>query len=121
MSFGTDLKRWKEKVEFASHEVFVNTASAAHSSIQNGSTVTGAPGQPVDTGNLKSSWQLNFTSPTAAEITTNVVYAKGIEEGISSHGTPITFRSSVGGAHSVALTRANLQRLVDDEARKLAR
>jgi hypothetical protein len=108
-------------VEFKTHEVFVNTVSAVHNSIQNGSPVTGAPGQPVDTGNLKASWQVNFIDAVTASVTTNVEYAPSIEDGVSyAHGgTPITQRSTVGGFHSVALTRAGIQALADDEARKL--
>ena len=121
MSFGQDLRRFQEKVEFRTHEVFVETASEVHSGIQNGSPITGAPGQPVDTGNLKASWQLRFEDRDHAVIQTNVAYAESIEDGISyAHGgAPLTLRSSVGGFHSVALTRAGIQRIVDAVTRRL--
>ena len=48
---------------------------------------------------------------TVATISTNVEYAPAIEE--NTRGA--TLRSQVGGWHSVALTRAGFQRLVDVE------
>lgn len=120
MSFASDVRAWTLKVETRTQDVFVNTASAALESIRSGSAVTGAPGQPVDTGNLKGSWNLTMESPTTALIQTNVAYAPAIEDGVGPHG-PLTLRSTVGGFHSVALTRAGLPRIVDDETRKAAK
>ena len=39
---------------------FANVGSAMQASIQDGSPVTGAPGQPVDTGYLRATWTLSF-------------------------------------------------------------
>lgn len=131
MSFADDLKRWTEKVQTKSHAVFVNTASAALESIRSGSPLTGAPGQPVDTGTLRASWHLTFESPTRALISTNIAYAPVIEEnartaydpnGVQPKRAPSTdggtrrIKSTVGGHHSVRQTRVNLQRIVDAEA-----
>jgi hypothetical protein len=69
----------------------------------------------VSTGNLKASWQLTFESPDAALISSNVEYAEIIEDNIRG----ATLRSKVGGFHSVKLTIAGWQRLVEDETRKL--
>ena len=122
MSFSDDLNKFTVKVEARTKDVFVQTAAHAHRSIQTGSATTGAPGQPVDTGNLKASWQLNFVAPLVAEITTNVEYARSIEDGISyAHGgTPLTLRSAVGGFHSVAQTIAGINNIVEEETRKVA-
>lgn len=87
-------------------------ASAVHESVQTGSPITGAPGQPVDTGFLRASWQLSFPSKDVAEISTNTEYAEAIENGVGPHG-PMTVKSPVGGFNSVALTRMNFDRLVD--------
>lgn len=111
-----DLKTWAAKVEANLHLIFLNTATAVRDSVVEGSPVTGAPGQPVDTGNLKSSWQLGFPEPGVAEISTHVEYAPAIEEGVGPHG-PMTLRSQVGGFHSVALTRSNFDKLVEDVTR----
>lgn len=107
---------------------FVNAASHALVSIQSGSPVTGAPGQPVGQygpgynqgsvgGTLKASWQLEFDSPTSARISTNIVYARGIEDGVGPHG-PITLRSTVGGFHSVKLTVAGFSKILMVEMAK---
>ena len=117
--FADSLNRFTAKVKADTQAVFVNTASAALDSIQNGSPVTGSPGQLVDTGNLKASWQLNFDTPTSALILTNVVYARQMEDG-TRDGRALTQRSPTGGFHSVALTIAGLDRLVEAETVKMA-
>ena len=115
--FGSRLSAWTQKVERMSRDTFVNVASAVKSSITDGSPLTGAPGQPVDTGNLKSSWVLAFETPDVAVITTNVEYAPIIEHNVRN----ATLRSQVGGFHSVALTTANFDRLVAAEVAKGAK
>jgi hypothetical protein len=92
-------------------DLFVGSATEALRSIQEGSELTGAPGQPVDTGALKASWQLVFDDPNHATIGTNLVYAEPIEDGVGKYG-PLTLRSSVGGFHSVKQTAANFDRIV---------
>ena len=91
-------------------EVLLGVGTEALRSIQEGSELTGAPGQPVDTGALRASWQL---IPRADSLTigTNVVYAEAIEDGIGKYG-PLVLRSQVGGFHSVAQTVANMDRIV---------
>ena len=116
MSFASDLAAFRAKVEARQQAVFVNTAVAVKDSITVGSPVTGAPGQPVDTGNLLGSWQLAFLAQDVAEISTAVEYAPAVEEGVGPHG-PMTLRSAVGGFHSVALTRAGFDLLVNDVVR----
>jgi hypothetical protein len=49
----------------------------------------------VDTGALRNSWQLQFESPTAALISTNVEYAPIIEDNVRG----VTFKNH--GPHSV--------------------
>lgn len=110
--FREDLKRFITKVGARNRDIFVNTVSEASNSIVNGSAITGAPGQPVDTGNLKASWQTTFESPSLAQISTKVVYAPQIEDG-TREGRALTLRSKVGGFHSVALTIAGLRRIVE--------
>jgi len=112
--FADDIRRFGLVVETRSTEVFAGIVSALQDSIQNGSVVTGSPGQPVDTGNLRASWHSTFETPTKAIVSTNVVYAPSIEDGVSyAHGgTPMQLRSEVGGFHSVALSVAGFDRLV---------
>lgn len=91
-------------------------------SVVDGSEITGAPGQPRDTGFLASSFVPRRISSLEWEITTNVVYAPAVEEGQQQpyvRGSklitprPMQFQSAVGGAHSVALTRASWDRIAD--------
>lgn len=90
--------------------------SLAWRSIVVGSAITGAPGQPVDTGALKASWMIEWAGSWVATITSTLIYAALIEAGIGRFG-PLTLRSRVGGFHSLALTAAGWQRLVDAAAR----
>lgn len=120
MSFEGELQRWTERVQSQSRDVFVRTVMAAHASIVEGSPVSGAPGQPVDTGNLKGSWQVTIEG-NVGRIVTNVIYAPQIEHGISWRGKPLVLRSQVGGFHSVALTRAGFPRLVEQVTAEVAR
>lgn len=118
MSFEGDLNKFSAKVERMTDEVFLGVVDECHRSVVEGSEITGAPGQPVDTGVLKGSWIKSFTSPTEAIISTNVVYARPIEDGVGKYG-PLTLRSKVGGWHSVALTIMGFERVVDYVTRKV--
>lgn len=93
-------------------DVFPDVVMETKRSIVEGSEITGASGQPVDTGNLRASWHDDRVAQLIAEITTNVVYAEPIEEGIGPHGA-LTLRSEVGGFHSVKQTVAGFHRIVD--------
>ena len=116
MSFESDLAAFAAKTEAKRRAVFVNTVSAVQDSVVNGSAVTGAPGQPVDTGTLKDSWRLDFDGADSALISTKVEYAPVIEDNLRG----ASLRSQVGGFHSVKLTVAGFERLVDAEVAKVA-
>lgn len=90
----------------------VRVAENMHASIVWGSQVTAAPGQPVDTGDLKRSWQLTFQDASHARSASGLEYAPDIERAVGPHGK-LTLRSAVGGFHSRDLTRTGFQRLVD--------
>jgi hypothetical protein len=105
-----------DTIESRFMRVFRGVAQDTYESIVVGSPVTGAPGQPVDTGALRASWQLTFPKRTRAEIMTRQVYAAAIEDGVGRHG-PLTLRSQVGGFHSVKLTIGNFDLLVEDVVR----
>jgi hypothetical protein len=120
MSFGADLRRFVMHTQQMTQEVFRGVAHECHRSIQEGSEITGAPGQPVGGhqpgrtyvgGALKASWILGFDSPSVASITTNLAYAKQIEDG-SREGRELTLWSPVGGWHSVKLTVVGYPRIV---------
>lgn len=115
MSAADDMRRIGRNAQRDYHDVFTRTVDLAHDSIQNGSPLTGAPGQQVDQGTLRASWQKWYPSSTEAMIATDRPYAQQEEDGISyAHGgKPIVQRSQVGGPHSRKLTVAGMQRIVD--------
>lgn len=114
MTFRDDINQFKRKVKAESQALFVNVVSHAHESIVNGSPVTGAPGQPVDTGNLRDSWQIMWEAATRALIVTNVSYARIVEDNLRG----VTFKNH--GPHSVKLTIAGLARIVAAERARMA-
>jgi hypothetical protein len=115
VTFSGDLKKFSLKVEARTQEDFVDITTEVQRSLVEGSEITGAPGQPVDTGNLKSSFVSRFLSPLSWTVETNVEYAQSIEDGISyAHGgIPMTLRSPVGGFHSGKQTVAGFQKIVE--------
>ena len=121
MGYGEDMARAVRNATSATKEVFVGTVLALHESIKVGSPVTGAPGQPVDTGNLRNSWGFEFDSDTSALISTPVEYAAAVEDGVGPHGPVQYGNSGVGGSHSVALTVMGAPRVVELEAERVAR
>lgn len=86
-------------------------------SVVRGSELTGAPGQPVDTGNLRSSWTPSTIAPGVRELTTNVEYARFIEDG-GNDLAAFNLRSEVGGFHSVKLTEAAWPDIVEFARKK---
>lgn len=115
MSFDADLTKFSRKMETNSAEIFLGTGEECLRSIVEGSEITGAPGQQVDSGELKGSWQRWFTSPTEQIIATDKPYALQEEDGISyAHGgKPIVQHSAVGGPHSTKLTVAGFSKIVE--------
>lgn len=89
----------------------------AHESIVNGSPITGAPGQPVEEGDLRDSWVKEQTSPTTGSVLSDSEYALQNETGVKAGGGVFVQRSTSGGRFSVALTRRNFQSLVEHAAR----
>ena len=118
MSFESDIERFARKVEQRQRDIFIHATNEVQRSIVDGSELTGAPGQPVDTGDLRASWQPRFTGPWTWRTATDLIYARPIEEGIGPHG-PIRLRSRVGGFHSVKLTRNGWPNIVDEATRKV--
>jgi len=133
--FADDLKLFADKVHRRGRQVFVGSVVAVHESVVEGSPLTGAPGQPVDTGFLKSSWIPAFPGEWLGEVSTNVSYAPVVEAGgdrslYDARGVDRPPRkqipgstnykgpSVVGGPHSVALTRASWDRIVESEVTK---
>ncbi len=117
MTFARDAERFTVKLDRATRAVYVATAAAVQESVKTGRPETGAPGQPVDIGNLRNSWTLDV-GPAVATIATNAAYARAIEDGVGRFG-PLTRRSRVGGFHSVKLTIAGFDRLLRSVVREV--
>lgn len=122
MGFKDDVNRFGDKAARRIRAVHHEAVFTAHRSITLGSPLTGAPGQPVDTGRLRNSWQISILSPGNARIATRVKYARSIEDGVSyAHGgVKLTLRSQVGGFHSLKMTVANWDRIVRDANRRVS-
>ncbi|HTG26119.1 MAG TPA: hypothetical protein VK681_39340 [Reyranella sp.] len=137
MGFGDDLARFQAKVEHRALDVHNRVCELAFQSIVNGSAITGAPGQPVDTGFLKGSWHNLILGPLARQIVTNAIYAPDIEDGarkgraargigegdsqdlVGEPDIELHLRSQVGGFHSVKLTRLGWEKLVAQAVREV--
>lgn len=115
MNWSPALQTFARKYEKRQRDIFHRVVQLVFESIVEGSTTTGAPGQPVDTGNLRGSWTIRYLSPTVAQISTGVGYAIHIENRVNG----MTLRSSVGGFFSVALTRAGFQKIVEQATREV--
>ncbi len=109
MSFAADIQRFTMQTDRRLHDVFVRCTEEVQRSVVEGSEITGAPGQPVQTGALRASWIPQFIDRNTWQTSTNLTYAPIIEE--NQRGA--TLRSQVGGFHSVAATVAGWVRIVD--------
>ncbi len=123
MSFEDDCNEFSEKVEKRQAILFFDVANDLHNSIKEGDPITGSPGQPVDEGDLKASWQARHLEPFLFKTSTVQSYARQIEDGeredASGQLKDLTLRSEVGGFHSVKITRVGFQKLVNAAAKRL--
>ena len=145
MSYRDDVARWVAKVKATTQDVTVSSALKVHESIVAGSALTGAPGQPVDTGYLRTSWVLGIggtpTFPTAGDASDAPAAGTGtatppsppqhvgVRPYVAEIVTNVRYapyieeglrgqRSTVGGPGSVKLTRAAWPRIVANAVRE---
>lgn len=119
MSIKDDLNRHRVNTKKAANGAFVTATETVHLSIVDGHPITGALGQPIQSGDLRNSFDPSFLSRYLWRDVTNLIYAQYIEEGIrrqhwKNPGEPLIKRSIKGGFHSVKMTRSAWQRIVDD-------
>jgi hypothetical protein len=114
MSAADEVARAMLRLRGLTQDIFTDVVLEAAVSITDGSAITGSPGQPVDTGALRASWQVEEDAPLVATIGTNLEYAQAIEDGVGPHG-PRAYgkKNNIGGSHSRALTIAGMPRIVD--------
>jgi hypothetical protein len=124
--FRNGLTRFSVKIFRMERDIFTGSTEVVHESITDGHAVTGAPGQPVGQygpgyhegrvgGALKASWTPAFVDRDTWQDTTHLDYALQEEDGISyAHGgVAAEHRSTIGGRHSVKMTRAAWPRIVE--------
>ena len=120
MTWEGDIENFINVLRAKQLRVHLEVANRIHASITHGSATTGAPGQPVQSGNLINSWKVIRISPFLTQVSTGVIYAPAIEDGVGgATGTSLQVRSEVGGFHSVKMTRAGFQDLVNEVARQV--
>lgn len=120
MSFASDMKGFSIKIEKMTPAIMVGVTNRIHQSIVgtgSADPLTGAPGQPVDTGFLRNSWTVSVTGGVGT-VQTNAAYAVPIEHGVGPHG-PMKVRSAVGGFHSVKMTIAHASLIQAEVVRTL--
>lgn len=124
MSFSDDVRKFADDFRRKHDAVFAGVVTEVHRSIVEGSQITGAPGQPVDTGHLRQSWNISFPDPHTAIVSTNVEYALIIEQNLrgakvsskDKYGKP---KPKIGGFHSVALTFMGFDKIVEHVVRRI--
>lgn len=123
LDFDKQVRAFGELSRRRALDVVVIAGLEVTRSVVEGSELTGAPGQPVDRGDLRKSW-IFAPRPDGFELTTNFDYAPFIEAGGNSRGPfappPTGTRtrngrlvsSQVGGFHSVKLTASGWSRIL---------
>lgn len=124
--FAEGLDRFAVRVKTKAQLIHEADVAKTYTSIVFGSELTGAPGQPVGPDDpphehLRESWKTQAESPTRTAIFTESPYAKSNEDGIARPGGgPYRLLSPVGGRRSVALTKANFDRIHQSSIRDLS-
>ncbi len=108
MSYDGGIRRHAMSVQVRYARAFTGIITRVGNSVRFGSPLTGAPGQPVRTGNLLLSWIDEIIGRFRWQMSTNVGYAKDVEDNVRE----VRFRN--GGAHSVRLTVAGFDPIVTD-------
>lgn len=123
MEFHRGLKTFVMVAAEQLQDVLIAGTLRVHESIKVGSPLTAAPGQPVDTANLRNSWQYEFDNPenpTKALVATPVEYAEAVEDAVGPNGPRVYGRKNgIGGSHSVKLTAAAWPKIVAHEVNRL--
>jgi hypothetical protein len=115
VSFSEEMVALAEQIDRENNSLLDRVADTMLESIVNGSELTGAPGQPIaegdvpNAGKLWSSWRKSAPTNESRELSTDVEYAIDVED------NPRNLQFARGGAHSVRLTLAAFDTIVDHE------
>lgn len=115
--FEQQVNIFARKVDDRARKVLAGSVEAIKVSIRDGDPFTGSPGQPVQMGDLRDSWDSTVDGDEGHVFSSHPA-AKVIESGTRA-GRALVLRSSQGGFHSVALTIAAADRLVEGVAREV--
>lgn len=105
MGWDEDIQRFEQRLEADAARLHDGLADDTLAGIVEGSSVTGAPGQPERTGNLKRSWGIARLSRWVTLVFSDSPYARKVEQASQTTRTG-------GGPHSIKLTRASWNNLV---------
>lgn len=120
-----NLDRWFEIIEVRLKSMAKFGNEDVAKSIIFGSEKTGAPGQPLVTGDLRGSFHYDVEAFPVFVCTTQNPAAWSIETGIGPHG-PLNPergdirhnpRSHVGGYHSIEATNQGIEQIFEDAMR----
>lgn len=113
MSYDGGINRHREKLPNKFRALFTGVVIEVGNSVRYGSPLTGAPGQPVATGNLLQGWQDEFLGAWLWVLKTNVEYARHVEDNVNN----VVFQNH--GPHSVALTIQGFDAIVNAVAQRV--
>jgi hypothetical protein len=108
VSFQRQMQKIIQGTDDKARRLLDNIDAHVGRSIMYGSPVTGAPGQPVDKGELLESWVRLKRGKFAVAWISRKFYAPIIED----NWREAQLRSKVGGFHSVKMTRHGFPALV---------
>jgi hypothetical protein len=111
MAFRDGVGVFTARVRNTGRVVFTILKTETQAAVTVGNPRSGSPGQPVQSGRLRASFIPEDVNERTWQTTTNLPYARAIEDGVGPHG-PLTLRSPVGGFHSIKLLRLNWSNVV---------
>jgi len=114
VSFANDMERALASIRRRFNALDEAVTDHVFRSITVGSPVTGAPGQPVDKGELLRSWKKVPDGANGSRIISTADHARAAEDGGGRRK-----RSKTGGSHSVRMTRLGWHRIVRFELERV--
>lgn len=112
IEFSQTLRRFAGMAERREQVLFERIVNHVERSVRYGSPTTGAPGQPVDTGELLRSWyRTGSIQSRVVSLASDLPYAPIIEDNFRG----AQLRSKVGGFHSVKLTKHGFKAIIRQE------
>lgn len=112
-AFAAYLERFGQVLSERNVAVLDEATALAMDSIVDGSPLTGAPGQPVDTAELRDSWTAVPEGPATRLIKSDAIHALAVEYNWGG----VSYQNH--GPHSRALTVHGFPRILDAAVRQV--